>query len=331
MSISLRVVWILLCGLLACAGSGVGAAYAQLGGSLSEFGFLRLDPSARGAALGSSLTAVSDDDATAFYYNPALASTASGGHLLASYMDFIADSQVGTLAYSYHVESVATVSAGVRYVDWGTFDGRDAAGVPTGDFQARDVALTAGLAARATDRLRYGVNVHLLYSAIESARATAAAIDAGLYAHWPESRWSVATSVHHVGRAFSSFGTERTSLPFDWRIGVAKKLSHVPVQLSLTGYDLHNAGTVLPDEGTAGQALAHLTFGVEVYLGDVLTLRTGYNHRRSRELVLNDRLDWAGFGGGFGIAAGPLRADYAYTSWSSFGGLHQISLQLGPS
>ena len=305
------------------------ATHGQLSGSLSEFGFLRLDASARGAALGSSLTATPSTDATAFYYNPALSRAASSGQLAASYTNFIADSQVGSVAYSYHVDGLATVSAGVRYVDWGSFDGRDAQGVPTGDFAARDVALTVGLATALTDRIRYGINLHVVYSAIESARATAAAADAGVQVHWPKQRWAVAASVHHAGRTLSDFGAASASLPVDWRVGVAKKLAYLPLQISVTGYDLHNFGTVLEDEPPLGQALAHLTLGLELELGEVLTVRGGYNHRRSRELVLNDRLDWAGFGTGFGIDLGLLRADYAFTSWSSFGGLHQVSLQTG--
>lgn len=324
----LRVGWMLSL-LLGMAMSPL-AAHGQLGGALSEFGFLRLDTSARSAALGSSLTAAPSTDATAFYYNPALGTQATSSQVMASYTNFIADSQVGTIAYSHHIDGLATVSAGVRYVDWGAFDGRDAQGVPTGDFAARDVALSVGLATALTERIRYGANVHLVYSAIESARATAVAMDAGIQAHWPEQQWAVAASVHHLGRTLSDFGMASTDLPVDWRVGVAKELAYLPIQISVTGYDLHNFGTALDDEPPLGQALAHLTFGVELALGDVLDVRGGYNHRRSRELVLNDRLDWAGFGGGFGIDLGPLRADYAFTSWSSFGGLHQISLQLGP-
>lgn len=324
----LRVGWVI--GLLLSVAVSGPVAHAQLGGSLSEFGFLRLDTSARSAALGSSLTSVLSNDATGFYYNPALGNRAASSQLMASYTNFIADSQVGSIAYSHHIDELASVSAGVRYVDWGSFDGRDEQGLSTGEFAARDVALTVGLATALTERIRYGVNLHLIYSAIESARATAAAADVGVQAHWPEHGWSVATSVHHVGRTLSDFGTASTSLPVDWRFGVAKELAYLPLQISVTGYDLHNFGTALDDEPPLGQALAHLTFGLEMDLGDVLTVRTGYNHRRSRELVLNDRLDWAGFGGGFGIDLGLLRADYAFTSWSSFGGLHQVSLQLGP-
>ena len=320
-----------LLGLLICITASAPQAQAQLGGSLSEFGFLRLDASARSAALGSSLSAVKADDTASFLYNPALPTSDTAGQGMASYTDFIADSNVGMLAYSHALGTETVVSAGVRYVDWGEFDGRDEAGVPTEAFHARDVALTLGWASRLAERWRYGTNLHMLYSAIETARATAIAGDIGVQGHWPNSGWSVSTSLHHMGSTLSNFGAERASLPFDWRIGVARTLPHLPVQLSVTGYDLHNFGEALPEEGTTGQLLGHLTLGLEADLGEVLTLRGGYNHRRSRELVLNDRLDWAGFGGGFGLHLGPLRADYAFTSWSSFGGLHQISIQLDPS
>jgi hypothetical protein len=73
--------------------------------------------------------------------------------------------------------------------------------------------------------------------------------------------------------------------------------------------------------------LGHLTFGAELQPGDVLRVRVGYNHRRSRELALTDRFDFAGVGVGFGVTVGGLTVDYAYNSWSSLGGLHQFSLR----
>ncbi len=42
-------------------------------GQLTGFSFLRMEPSARAAALGGAFNAVQGDDVNAFFYNPALA------------------------------------------------------------------------------------------------------------------------------------------------------------------------------------------------------------------------------------------------------------------
>jgi hypothetical protein len=97
--------------------------------------------------------------------------------------------------------------------------------------------------------------------------------------------------------------------------------------LSLTAYDLNEAGTGIEGGSTVDHVLGHLTFGGELQLGTALRLRLGYNHRRSQDLGFGDGVSLGGLGGGFGLALGGITVDYAYNSWSELGGLHQFTLR----
>ena len=315
-------------GLIAVLLMGSAPAAAQPGGSVTSFPFLRLEPSARAAALAGAFGAVADGDVNGGFYNPAVSGPATHRAASLSYLNHLSDINAGSVAYSEVVSGETALHGGVRFADWGTFEGRNEFGERTGTFGAQDVALTLG-AARGLggSRLRYGGSVHLIHSRVESAQATAVATDLGALYRLPSQRMTVGAALRNVGLSIDGFGPGRPSLPLDLRLSVTKRLAHLPVLLSASAYDLTNLSDGIAGGTTVDHVLGHLTFGVEAQPGEVLRVRLGYNHRRSAELALTDRFDLAGFGAGFGVHVGPLAADYAYTSWSSLGGLHQFTVR----
>jgi hypothetical protein len=301
---------------------------AQPGAELTSFTVLRLEPSARTAALGGAFTAVADGDVNAVFFNPATPGPATSRRVSFSYLNHLSDLNVGSVAYSHRLSGLGTtVSGGVRFAHWGTFDGRDRFGNKTGDFGAGDMVLTVGAARGLGARLRYGANLHLLHARIEEAQASALAVDLGGLYRWPAQQLAVGATLRHLGATLDGFGATRTELPLDLQVGVSKRLAHLPVLLTATAYDLTNLSTGIRGGGPVDHVLGHMTFGAEVQPGNVLRLRVGYNHRRSRELSLSDRFDFAGVGAGFGVTVSALTVDYAYNSWSSLGGLHQFTLR----
>ncbi len=304
-------------------------AAAQPGGSVTSFPFLRLEPSARAAALAGAFGAVADGDVNAVFYNPAVSGPATDRTASLSYLNHLSDINAGSVAYSRVVGAASTaLHGGVRFADWGTFEERNAFGERTGTFGAQDVALTLGAArGLGESSLRYGGSLHLIHSRVESAQATAVAADVGALYRLPAHQMTVGATLRNVGLSLDGYGPRRPTLPLDLRLGVTKRLAHLPVLLSASAYDLTNLSEGIAGGTTVDHVLAHLTLGVEARPGEVLRVRLGYNHRRSAELALTDRFDLAGFGAGFGVHVGPLAADYAYTSWSSLGGLHQFSLR----
>lgn len=303
-------------------------AAAQPGARLSSFPLLRFDASARVAAMGGAYTAVADGDVNALFYNPAIPGPATDQVVSLSYLNHLSDINAGTLAYSRTLSDVGTtLSGGLRFVRWGTFEGRNERGERTGPFTASEGALTVGASRSLGARARYGANVQLFYGQRERFQAVALATDLGVLYRVPSYGFTMGASLRHLGVTLDGFGDEDVALPLDLQVGLTKQLAHLPVLLSLTAYDLTELDQGLPGGETVDHVLAHLTFGGEVRLGEALRLRLGYNHRRSRELALNDRFDLAGFGGGFGVVFEGLTVDYAYNSWSDLGGLHQLTVR----
>jgi hypothetical protein len=318
-------VWALLLLLSVVAGP----AAAQPGAELTSFPVLRLEPSARTAALGGAFAAVADGDVNALFFNPAIPGPATSRRVSFSYLNHLSDLNVGSVAYSHRLSGVeTTVSGGVRFAHWGTFEERDANGVPTGsDFGAGDLVLTTGAARQVGPRTRYGANLHLMHAQIDDARAVAVAADLGGVYRNPRQRLAVGVTLRHVGVTVDGFAGTSEDLPLDLQVGASKRLSHLPLLLTATAYDLTNLSEGVRGGDTLDHVLGHLTLGAEVQPGDVLRLRVGYNHRRSTELALTDRFDFAGVGLGFGLTVSALTVDYAYNSWSSLGGLHQFTLR----
>jgi len=295
-------------------------------GDLSGFSLLRLEPSARAAALGGSFSAVFGDDVNAFFYNPALLNETTHGHLSLSYLNHLSDINAGFLAYSRHAESLGTFAAGLRFLTWGELQGADEQGNRTETFGASDVALTIGVARAQSERLRYGVNLHVLYASIESFNASALATDVGVLYHIDEQQLTFSASVNNLGVTLNSLGTTKDDLPLDLRVGFTKRLRHIPLLLSLTGYNLHDIGDEPEGNSALSNVMQHIIIGSEFQFSQAFNVRFGYNHRRHEGLKTGSRLDLAGVGLGFGLKITRFRLDYAYNSWS-FGGLHQFTVR----
>jgi len=302
------------------------AAHAQPG-ELTGFSFLRMEPSARAAALAGSYAAVYGDDINAMFYNPALLNEQMDGTLSLSYLNHLSDLNAGFLAYSRHFEGLATFGLGLRFLSWGDFQRANEQGEKLGTFGASDVALTLGAARAYSDRLRYGVNMHLIYSSIDAFNASAVATDVGILYQVPEHQLTLSASVNNLGITISSLGVTHDDLPVDLRVGLTKQLSHLPLMITLMGYNLHDLGDSPEGGTTLDNVLYHVSVGGELRFSRAFNVRFGYNHRRHDALKLSSRLDLAGFGIGAGILISRINVDYAFNSWSSLGGLHQFTIR----
>lgn len=306
---------------------GLATPAAGQPGDLTGFGFLRLEPSARAAALGGSFSAVYGEDVNALFYNPASLNEEMHRTLSLSYLNHLGGLNAGFAAYSHHLEGLGTFGGGLRFLSWGELQGADENGEPTGTFGASDVAFTVGYARPVNDNFRYGANVHTVFSSVEAYSASALAADAGILYHFPGQQLTLSASVNNVGVTLDSFGETQDELPVDVRVGVAKRLRYVPLLLSVTGYNLHDPGDAPEDSRAFDSVMRHLALGGEFQFSDAFNIRFGYNHRRHEELKMKSRLDLAGFGVGFGLKVSRIRFDYAFNSWSTLGGLHQFTVR----
>jgi hypothetical protein len=292
----------------------------------SGFAFLRVEPSARAAALGGSFSAIADGDVNALFFNPALIGPAVHQSLSLSYLNHVTDINAGFVAYGYQYGEFATLAGGIRYLNWGSLEGATETGERTGTFNAGDVAITIGASRQANEHWRYGVNMHFVHSSISTYGSTALATDVGIVYLAPESQLAVSASVNNLGITLSSLGETRDDLPVDVRLGLSKRFAHLPLMVSLTAYNLHDLGSVSESATVADNIFYHVAVGGEFQFSPAFDLRFGYNHRRHDELRSKARLDFAGVGLGVGIKVRGFSFDYAYSSWSELGGLNQLTV-----
>jgi hypothetical protein len=323
-----RLTHLLLAALTVAGLAGWTPATAQPGDP-SSFSFLRFAPSARAAALTGAFGALPDGGLAGMLHNPAhLGPEAHRGAVL-SYLNHLSDINAGTVAYGHDLGAWGTGGVSLRFMSWGRIEGANEVGERTGTFGAGDLALTAGLGRTLGEQGRYGANLHLIHSYLDDVGATAVAIDLGALYHIPAYQLTVSASVNNLGTALDSFGPRRNTLPLDVRLSAAKRLRYLPLTLSITAYDLHDVDEGLTGGTTLDHVLGHLAIGGEIELASSFVVRAGYNHRRSHDLALSDnRFDLAGLGLGFGLNVRDIQLSYAYNSWSSYGGLHWVTVEL---
>lgn len=295
-------------------------------GDVTAFTLLRMESSGRVAGLAGAAVALDPSDVSTAFQNPALIQSAMAGMLATSYVNHLSDVKAGFASYAADVGRVGTVMGGLRYLTYGTFERADANGIRDGTtFGAYDAVVSLGVGRSYSESLHYGATAHWIFSRIDDAGAGAFAADAGVYYYMADERLGVSLSVHNIGATLDSFGETKDELPVDLRIGASKRLMHLPLHLTIMGYNLHDLegsdGSVVDD------VLEHVAVGGEFILGPAVRMRIGYNHRRHQDLKTDSRLDLAGVGLGFGIMANRFRFDYAYNDWSALGGIHHLTVQ----
>lgn len=292
----------------------------------SGYHFLRIAPSASTAALGNMAPGLQTDNPYQLYYNPSLLTSKVNQRVSLSYLNHIGDLNAGSLVYTHHLNTIGTVGGGLRYLNYGSLTERDRTGAVSGDFSASDAALSLGIGRVYKKHFRLGVSSHFIFSSLGPYNAAAIAFDAGAAYHYAPFRLTVGASILNLGQELSTYKNAAAGLPTDLRLSISKQLQYIPLLLSVTGYELQNI-FLSAEETATRKVLHHLTFGAALQPASSVVLRLGYNPQRHQSLKSQSRLDLAGVTAGFGISLFRVRFDYAYESWSSFGGLHYLTIE----
>ncbi len=296
---------------------------AQVIGGNSVYDFINLPSSARVTGAGGNLITVRDADLSLAYHNPALLNYKMHNRAVLSIAPYIADIKHGYMGYARHYDSIGTTfHAGLQFVSYGTFLGRDETGANTGDFGAGEFALTLG-AARQWDRYSYGANMKLIYSGLEDYTSVGAAFDFAAAYDDTAKRFTATLLLKNVGFQFTPYYSgSREPLPFDIQVGFSKRLKYVPFRISVIAHNLTRwnilyddpnlvstdnslFGDTVQEDKKAGQFFdnfaRHLIIGGELYLGKALWINFAYNHQRRAELAPTVRAGLSGFSFGLGI------------------------------
>jgi hypothetical protein len=292
-----------------------GSAFGQ-----SVYQFLDLDVSAREASLAGSALARTDDP-SAFYYNPALSSSASDRAVTFGYLKHVLDINGGYVFSTFRLEKLGYFGVGIGYLNYGSFPKTDDAGNQYGTFSAGDALLTLNYSNYLAKNFSYGVNLKGIYSSIDTYNSSAVALDLGLYYDFPDNLMGIGFSVVNAGQQMSYYDGVREPLPFDVRLGISKQLEHLPLILNLALQRLGDSGL------SVGDKLRSFVIGGEFLLSDNFHVRVGYDNLQHQQMKVGLSSGIEGLSFGMGVKFFGYGFDYSYSSWGpKVGGLHRINV-----
>lgn len=275
------------------------------------FDLLRMDPTARGAALGSHPVAVAYDGLSALAINPAGLSLLTGPSAGAAYTNHPVDLASGCFTWGRPMLD-GGFAVSLNYFSYGSFErvaSVDAS--PEGSFGAWDMLASVGYGRALTERISLGGSARLIHSRIDNYASTAAALDAALLVRTGVSMTDLAMVVRNLGGQLSTYAGLRESLPTSVDLGVAKKLEHLPLRLGVTAH------------WEAGASLFATASG-EFTVSELLRVRAGYTTLATDQRVGGADDALAGISAGLGLTHEQYRLDYAFVAQGALGLVHRI-------
>ncbi|MFN3801440.1 MAG: type IX secretion system protein PorQ [Belliella pelovolcani] len=296
--------------------------------SQAAFNFVDHPSHAKLAALGGvNLTA--GNDPLMFLANPALLDSSRSNTPSFHYLNFPGGINVATLGYTFEGFSDGIFGIGLQYFNYGDFQGFDDIGQPTGEFNANEFALTAGYT-KSQGVFRYGANLKLLGSVLESFQAYALVMDFGVNYHHPVQDLVLAINLRNIGFNIKNYiAGQDLQLPTDLRIGASYKPEYAPFRfhISLRNLQGREVDFFIPDPfrnneelGTVDQIFRRAVFGVEILPSEHFNLRLGYNHLVRKEFETANGAGAGGFSGGFSFMLKQFELSYSRMFYNVPGG-----------
>jgi len=292
---------------------------AQEGG-LHTYEFLNLSPNAHVTGLGGRQIAVYNDNPSMGFTNPSLINAKMHRQLNVGAVLYPGDVYYGDAFYARSISDKLNMAGGVHFVHYGSFEGLDANGNPSSNFNALETALSVG-ASYKYKGLVYGLNTNWVMSSFESYSSFGAALDASVAYVDSVGNFIVTVVAKNIGTQFSTYRPDNQEpLPFDMRMAVSKRLQYLPFRFTVTAHDLHKwdiryddpnvetGSTILGGEETeveknyfADKLFRHLIFSGQFYFGKRINVNFGYDHQRRQELKVLSTFGLSGFSFGAGL------------------------------
>ena len=309
------------------------SVFSQIGGK-AVYQFLNLAQSPRQAALGGKTVTVVDYDVNQAFYNPATINPDMHNRLSANYGSYYGEVSYGTAAYAYTYDRhLQTFHAGISYINYGTFEGRDELGNVTSNFTGSEAALSLGYAYNLpwTD-MYVGANAKLISSTLESYNSIGAAVDLGFLYIDTANDINYGFTIRNLGFQIKPYETTNEKLPLAIDAGISQLMENVPIRWHVTFENLQQWNIAFSNPNRAqgsldggsqeekvsffNNALRHLILGAELFPQKGFNLRLGYNFRRSEELRIVDQRNFSGISVGFGLRFGIVKFDYSYSRYT---------------
>jgi hypothetical protein len=308
--------------------------------------FLIKETNARTAAIGGFNVSLRDDDVQMINSNPALANGRMARTAGFTYNPSFAGIKQYNTIYCDSFKKAGTIFASLQYLDFGSFQQTDPAGILTGNFTASQYAFSMGTA-RKKGNFHLGASLKFSGFQISSLNSYSIGLDLGAFYKHPKKDLTYGLSIRNIGWQMKKLYSDGKSmqLPLNIQAGFSYRLSHMPLRISATAFYLQETDIQYLDPNAPGkldpngklkkdgkkiteQIARHLCLGGEFLLHRNFNLRVGYNHLRRKELRPETGAGLTGFSLGFAINSKPLNLSYSYSGWQSGAGLHFLSLNI---
>ena len=263
--------------------------------SKTAYNFLRLPVSAHEAALGSENVSLIADDASLIFSNPALLSNVSDKTIGVNYMHYMQGVNTASATFNRVAGDKAAWAVGAQFMGYGTMREVDENNVQTGEFSAKDIALSGYFSYLLTERLTGGITAKFIYSNIGHYNSAAVGVDLGLNYYDAEREWSISLVAKNLGGQIDAFEDEYDRMPFDLQAGISKRLVHTPLRLSATFHDLGHWNY---------KFIKHVALGADLILSDQIWVGIGYNFRRANQMSILSSVNQEESNHGAGLTLG---------------------------
>ena len=236
-----------------------------------------------------------EDDENLLFNNPALLASSSPKTIALNYMNYMQGVKAASAAFNWAGGDMTTWAVAAQYVDYGKMRQTDENNVQSGEFSARDIAVSGTLAYLLTDQLAGGITTRLITSYIGDYHSIGFGVDLGLNYYNDDHLLSLSLTAKNLGGQLKAYDEKYEKMPFDLQAGITKELTSIPLRLSLTLVDLNHPHYKL---------MNHVVLGGDFFLGDNLWLGLGYNFRRADEMKVSDGSKDSSHGAGLSLGGG---------------------------
>ena len=300
------------------------AAIAQNGGE-RVYTFLKLPVSSNSAALGGAAIATGNLGANSLFSNAAMIDSTYDRYAALNYADYIADINYGSAAYSAKINNLWSVAGGVLFMNYGSFDYADEAGILGGTFSAKDCAIYCAAIRQITKNLRTSVTTKAIFSHLERYHSWGIAFDFGAVYSLENIGVTIAATANNVGFQCSPYtGSNREALPLCLQVGASKILQHAPLRFSATVTELQSR----LDEDNATNIADHLVLGVELFPKSTVSAKAGFNIQRHNDLRMSNASRAAGFSFGADVRLRRFAVQYSRACYGSAASINMFTAEI---
>src|SRR6185436_16269214 len=139
------------------------------------------------------------------FQNPAVMDSSMSKELVLNYVPYFLDIKYGYVAYAQQYKKLGTFSAGIHYVDYGTFIRADNAGTQTGTFGASEYSFNLAYSRPVYTRVNAGITLKVIYSSLESFTSFGLAADLGIIYNNVKNNFGIAATIKNIGRQLSTY------------------------------------------------------------------------------------------------------------------------------